>query len=261
MATKIEWTDWTWNPWWGCSDIAPESGKHAPSGASGICYAALFASRGLHAQFRGVAAGGRWTGKLIPAGGAVWRQPHRWRCGRVFTCSMSDFWHEGVPLEWLNAALDVIEATPHLTYQVLTKRPGNVNRRLANLKRRLPANVWLGVTVGHHQSLPLLKPLRRIEATLRFLSVEPLLTSVVPGLNLADIGWVITGGQSGPGAAGCDPEWVREVRDLCQQEGVPLFHKQWGTWASNPTPRHLELDPSAKGGATLDGRLWREFPA
>ncbi len=269
--TKIEWTalngrqGFTWNCWWGCGEIAPECGKHAPNGETGICYAALFASRSLHAQFRGVAAAGKWTGLILPASEAVWRAPYRWERrspgAGVFTCSMSDFWHEGVPLEWQDGALDVMEATPKLIYLLLTKRPAIAIRRLAALKRHLPPNVWIGVTIGHRQSLPLLKPLpRRIEAAKKFLSDEPLLTSLVPGLDLTDIDWCITGGQSGAGAAIGNPDHVRQIRDLCVAKSVAFFHKQRGTWASNPTRRDQELDPKAKGGATLDGRLWREFP-
>jgi protein gp37 len=172
---------------------------------------------------------------------------------------MSDFWHEAVPLPWLDEALNVIEATPHHTYQILSKRPGNITRRLAALNRPLPRNIWLGVTIGQSKSLPLLKPLLRIDATLRFLSCEPLLTGL-PDLRLDGIGWVIGGGQSGRGAALCNPTWMRALRDTCVAASVPFFLKQWGTWASNPTPAEVELDPKAKGGATLDGRLWREFP-
>jgi protein gp37 len=173
---------------------------------------------------------------------------------------MSDFWHERVPLEWLDEALGTIEATPHLTYQLLTKRPGNIGRKLAALNRRLPANAWIGATIGHPQSLPLLKPLLRVEASVRFLSVEPLLASMVPGLDLGGIAWVICGGESGHHARPCDPDWVRAVRDLCISRGVAFFFKQWGSWSNNPTPREQELDPAAKGGASLDGRLWRQFP-
>ena len=110
-----------------------------------------------------------------------------------------------------------------------------------------------------HNSLPLLKPLRRVDATLRFLSCEPLLTPL-PDLSLDGIGWVIGGGQSGQGAVCGNPKWIRDLRDLCVANSVPFFLKQWGTDAANPTPREQELDPKAKGGATLDGRLWREFP-
>ena len=108
----------------------------------------------------------------------------------------------------------------------------------------------------------LLKPLRHIEASIHFLSVEPLLAPMVPGLDLAGNDWVIGGGES-PGrlrARPCDPDWMRALRDLCIARGVPFFLKQWGAWQNNPTPRDQELDPKAHGGATLDGRLWREFP-
>lgn len=259
--SKIEWTRWTWNPWWGCREIAAECGRHAPNGEKGACYAAVFAGRGLHRHFLGVAAKGKWTGLILPANEKVWSAPYGWKQpDRVFTCSMSDFWFEDVPLEWLDRALTIIQETPHLSYQILTKRPGNIVRKLADLKRTLPKNVWLGVTCGHQSSLPLLKPLRRLEASVKFLSVEPLLTPMVPGLDLTDIQWAIAGGQSGRDAAICDPDWMRAVRDVCLQQGVPFFLKQWGVWTSNPTPREQELDPSAKGGATLDGRLWRQFP-
>jgi protein gp37 len=184
--TKIEWTDLTWNPWWGCRKIAPECDN---------CYAATlaasFASRGLHGVHAAVTDHGEWTGKLSRSSPSVWKAPPKWPKGsRVFTCSMSDFWHEDVPLDWLAEALDVIEATPTLTYQVLTKRPGNIARKLAALKRSLPDNVWIGATCGHINSLPVLKPLRRVEARVRFLSVEPLLTPMT-GLDLDGIGWVI----------------------------------------------------------------------
>jgi protein gp37 len=263
--TKIEWTDKTWNPWWGCSEIAPECGTDG-----GRCYAAVIASRGLISQHRGIAKGGTWTGRVSRSAESVWEAPfsfaHRSkvRLGGptlVFTCSMSDFWHEDVPLDWLDSALDVIEATPHLIYQVLTKRPATALRKLEKLNRALPLNVWFGVTIGHPQSLPLLKPLRRVDATLKFLSVEPLLAAMVPGLVLDGIGWVICGGQSGTGARACDPSWVRAVRDLSISQKVPFLLKQWGTWDNNPTPRAQELHPEAKGGATLDGRLWSQFPA
>jgi protein gp37 len=174
---------------------------------------------------------------------------------------MSDFWHEAVPLAWLDEALAVIERTPHLTYQVLTKRPGNIQRKLDALNRHLPENIWLGATIGHPKSLPLLKPLLRVDAAnLRFLSCEPLLADLTD-LSLNGVGWVIGGGQSGHGAAICNPDWMRRLRDKCSTECIPFFLKQWGTWESNPTAPSAELDPAAKGGATLDARLWREFPA
>ena len=193
-VTKIEWTDEQWNPWVGCNAIAPECDHR---------YAASFASRGLWPWHKSTAAKGEWTGIIERAPPTTWAKPHTWSRGtKVFASSMTDFWHEGVPMPWLAEALDVIEATPHLIYQTLTKRPGNVARKLATLNRRLPANVWIGATIGHPQSLPLLKPLRRIEASVRFLSVEPLLAPM-PGLDLDGIEWVICGGESGPKARPC----------------------------------------------------------
>jgi protein gp37 len=251
-VNKIEWTDRTWNPWWGCDKIAPECDH---------CYAARFAGRGLHPQFGGVATRGDWTGAIKQTTETAWAAPLMWRKpDRVFTCSMSDFWHEDVPLPWLDRAFDVIQATPHLTNQILTKRPGNIARKLADLKRNLPSNVWLGVTIGHAKSLPLMKPLVRVDAVIRFLSCEPLLTDL-SGLNLTGVGWVIGGGESGNRSRPTDPDWMRALRDAWIERRVPFFLKQWGNWPSNPTPRDQELDPTAKGGATLDGRLWRDFPA
>lgn len=267
--TEISWTDRTWNPWWGCSEIAPECGQHAPTGGHGLCYAAVFASRGLQAQHTGIAHAGKWTGVITRSTPAVWAAPFRWPAGSlVFTCSMSDFWHEDVPLAMLDEALDVIDRTPGLTYQILSKRPGNAQRRLDALKRRLPSNVWVGATIGHERSLPLLKPLRRLEATLRFLSCEPLLTAL-PGLTLDGIGWVIAGGQSGPDSVPTDPIWVRAIRDQCVAAGVPFHFKQWGSWHADAL-RHTDVAgrcpaPIMKigkkaAGAMLDGREWREFP-
>lgn len=258
-ATKIEWADWTWNPWWGCTEISPECGEDGGGPAGSVCYAAVFASRQMHPQFAGVAQAGHWTGVIRPASEAAWAEPFKWKSGLVFTCSQSDFWHEDVPLDALARALDVIYRTPWLTYLILTKRPGMIARRLADVKRDLPRNAWLGATIGHSRSIPLLKPFLRIDAPVHFLSCEPLLTSL-RSLPLAGVNWVIGGGQSGNGAALSPVERMQELRDMCVAAGVPFFLKQWGTWASNPTPRPLELDMKAKGGATLDGRLWRQLP-
>lgn len=231
--SKIEWTGKTWNPWWGCNEIAPECGTHAPNGSHGLCYAAVFASRGLHKAHAGAAVAGKWTGQISRSGPNVWAAPFKWGAQFVFTCSMSDFWHEGVPLPWVDEALDVMDRTPDLTYQILTKRPGNVNRRLADLKRHLPRNAWIGASIGHRHSLPLLKPLRQVDATFRFLSCEPLLTPL-PNLPLDGIAWVICGGQSGRNAAPMPEEWARDLRDQCAAANVKFFMKQMARKAAIP---------------------------
>jgi len=125
--TKIEWSNKTWNPWIGCRKIAPECDH---------CYAATFASHGLHTAHSGAGEHGDRTGAIIRNSPNVWTEPFKWRAGwRVFTCSMSDFWHESVPLPMLDEALAVIDETPRLTYQILTKRPGNVGRKLDDCRR------------------------------------------------------------------------------------------------------------------------------
>jgi protein gp37 len=259
--SQIEWTNHTWNCWWGCGKIAPECLK---------CYAARLAGRGLHPHMVETAAAGDWTGLIVPATESVWNAPFTWKKpSLIFTCSMSDFWHQDVPLPLLDRALDVMDRTPQHIYQILSKRPGNAGRKLAALGRRLPKNVWVGVTIGHTDSLPSLKPFLKIEAPIHFLSDEPLLTSLA-GMPLDGIDWVIVGGESGPTPRRTNADWMRDLRDRSVARGTPFFLKQWGNWESNPTPRHLELDPprlegkkkvGSKGGATLDGRLWREFPA
>jgi protein gp37 len=142
-----------------------------------------------------------------------------------------------------------------------TKRPGNIARRLADLKRRLLDNVWLGATCGRQKSFSMLKPLLRGSARRHFLSCEPLLTAL-PDLKLDGIG---LGHRRRPERF--PRRAVRSRLDarlarLVHRQRRGIFLKEWGTWASNPTPHHLELaDPkTTKGGATLDGRLWREYP-
>src|SRR5664279_209263 len=136
--------------------------------------------------------------------------------------------------------------TPQHTYQVLTKR----SARLPKIADKLdwPPNLWLGVSVEDAEHLYRVDHLRAVAAAVRFLSCEPLLGSLAC-LDLTDIGWVITGGESGPHARPLDQEWVREIRDLCIAAEVPFFHKQWG----GRTPK--------QGGRELDGLLWDEMPA
>jgi protein gp37 len=253
----------SWNPWHGCRYCAPECGKPAPGnpqpkGAG--CYAEREDSRNLHPHLAGVTVDGKWSELAIRNTETQWEAPKHYAAGTLcFTCSMSDFWFEAVPLEWQIEALDRIEEAYWVLFLMLTKRPAIAIRRLAQMKRTLPADLWFGATCGHPQSLPLLRPLRRIEATKKFLSVESLLAPMVPGLDLTDIDWVIAGGESGPRHRPCLPEWVRAVRDLCLVKQVPFFFKQWGHASNNPDWEN-ELARSSKGGATLDGRLWREFP-
>jgi protein gp37 len=173
--------------------------------------------------------------------------PLRWREPRtVFVNSMSDLFHARVPTEFVARVFAVLAATPQHTYQVLTKRARRLRRLAPDLP--WPDNVWMGVSVESLDVVDRVEELRRVPAAVRFLSCEPLL-GPLDGLDLNGIGWVIAGGESGPGARPMNPAWVAALRDACQRAGVAFFFKQWG----GPTPK--------AGGRMLEGRTWDEMPA
>lgn len=163
----------------------------------------------------------------------------------VFVNSMSDLFHDTVPLDFIRQVFAVMAETPQHTYQVLTKRA----RRLARVAEDLPwpANVWMGVSVESDRYSFRANHLRAVPAAVRFVSVEPML-GPVPKLDLADIHWVIAGGESGPGARPMRMEWVVDLQERCRVERVAFFFKQWG----GRTPK--------AGGRLLGGRTWDEMP-
>jgi len=164
----------------------------------------------------------------------------------IFTNSMSDFFHEELPFELLDRVLNVIEATPHHTYQILTKR----SSRMAEYSKRMggfPKNMWCGVTVESASNKFRMNDLRETEAAVRFVSIEPLIGRV-GHLDLSGIDWVIVGGESGPGYRPLDFDWAREVRDQCLNASVAFFFKQVGG-----------LKPKS-GGRLLDGQEWNQYP-
>lgn len=252
QASSIEWTGSTWNPVVGCSKI---------SAGCLNCYAERMARRlaamarsaagrgadpGRTANYIGVIDNsGHWNGHVHLDHGAV-EDPLHWRTPRtIFVNSMSDLFHERVPLEFVARIFDVMNGCPQHTFQVLTKRP----ERAAELAGRLPwpANVWMGTTVENCQVLERIASLRHIPAEIRFLSLEPLL-SPLPGLDLTDVHWVIVGGESGPGARPMATDWVTDIRDQCLRQDVPFFFKQWGGVNKK------------KAGRLLGGRTWDQMP-
>ena len=239
--SSIEWTEATWNPTTGCDRV---------SAGCDNCYALALAKRlkAMGADKYQTDGDPRTSGPGfgVALHESTLRQPYRWRNPRVvFVNSMSDLFHARVPLTFVQRVFEVIADTPQHTYQVLTKR----SARLRKLADRLdwPPNLWMGVSVEDDTQLSRIDDLRSVPASVRFLSCEPLL-GPLPNLNLDGIGWVITGGESGPNARELDRDWVRDIRDSCQLSGVPFFHKQWG----GRTPK--------AGGRELDGRLWDEMP-
>lgn len=236
--SKIEWTDATWNPVRGCVKISPGC-KH--------CYACTFAER-----FRGVEGHPYQQGfdlRLVPE---KLLEPLTWRMPKlVFVNSMSDLFQDGVPDEYIEAvALVMVEASWH-TFQVLTKRSGRMaallSTKLKSAARR--QHIWWGVSVEDKKyGLPRVDDLRNCPASVRFLSVEPLLEDL-GRFDLSGISWVIVGGESGPGARPMKREWVVSIRDQCFAKKVPFFFKQWGGVRKS------------QNGRELDGKTHDEYPS
>ena len=240
--SAIEWTDATWNPVRGCTKI---------SSGCAHCYAETFAER-----FRGVPGHPYEQGfdlRLIPG---KLTQPFLWRKPKmIFVNSMSDLFHEDVPDDYIVQVVRVMQQASWHTYQILTKRSERQRDLLQN-KLRFAAeepHIWWGVSVENRaQGLPRIDHLRSAPAGLRMLSVEPLLESLGT-IDLSGIGWVIVGGESGPGARPLQKSWVLEIRDQCQAANVPFFFKQWGGKQKSRTGRELE-------GRTYDEKPSRAEP-
>ncbi len=319
-GTSIEWTDETWNPVTGCTKVSPGCDH---------CYAEAFTKRFNRRPFEEITLHPERLGQPL-----AWKKPRR-----IFTCSMSDLFHDKVPWDYLLKVFEAMAATYDHTFQVLTKRPGRMdyfaNTVLAEYQNCHPMgpwnwlpNVWAGTSVESAKYLPRLDVLARVPAKVRFVSCEPLLgpldlrpwlggcprayetatgtfdPSGGPYRNLCagcgahkldhkqTLSWVIVGGESGPGARPMHPQWVRDIKDQCQEAGVPFFFKQWGEWRhlSNEVAQHigrstyvaldggtypagrappfprfdgyemLERVGKKAAGAMLDGREWREMP-
>jgi protein gp37 len=239
--SAIEWTEATWNPTTGCDRTSPGCDR---------CYALTLAKRlkamGLSKYQNDGDPRTSGPGFGLTMHPEVLQLPSRWGAARtVFVNSMSDLFHEAVPLAFIDQVFTVMASTPQHTYQVLTKR----SRRLAKIAGSLewPQNVWMGVSVENDRYTFRADHLRQVQAPVRFLSVEPMLGRV-PSLSLDGIQWVIAGGESGPGARPLREEWLKDLRDRCRERGVPFFFKQWG----GRTPK--------AGGREFEGRTWDELP-
>ena len=217
LLSKIEWTDATWNPVRGCTKISPGC-KH--------CYAERFAER-----IRGVKGHPFEQGfdlRLVPEKLA---EPLRWNEPRmIFVNSMSDLFHEGVPLSYILRVAGTMQLARWHTYQVLTKRSQRLRDVLCGPLQDVAkeAHIWWGVSVEDRKhGVPRIADLQSTEAAIRFLSVEPLLEDLGK-LPLKGISWVIVGGESGPGARPMKESWVLSICEQCEAANIPFFFKQWG---------------------------------
>jgi protein gp37 len=269
--TSIEWTSYSFNPWWGCERVSP---------ACAHCYADRDATR--------YGFGTLWQGDHRFLSEANWAKPLRWnRLAEegdpkrlVFCASMADVFEDHPDLRHLRDRLwGLIEATPALVWQLLTKRPENIERMLP--WSSAPHNVWLGTSIENIRFTWRARVLARTPAPVHFLSCEPLLGSLFPWmritdavcrvceadadlveecaacystgmgrspLSLDDIEWVIGGGESGPKHRETKPEWAVELRDRALAADIPFFWKQNGGLYGK------------QAGKELEGREWCEVP-
>jgi protein gp37 len=243
--TDIEWTEATWNPIAGCAMISPGCTN---------CYAQRMAAR-LAAmgteKYEGTTrkSGGRavWTGQVNFDEGALsvpltWRKPLR-----IFVNSMSDLFQESVPESFIGAVWRTMERAHWHTFQILTKRPERMRSILRDNPFPVLKNVWLGTSVESQRYVDRIDMLRDVPARVRFISFEPLLGPIAEA-DLAKIHWAIVGGESGPGARPMEARWVEDIRDICSEQKIAFFFKQWGGARKKTT------------GRTLQGRVWDEYP-
>jgi protein gp37 len=230
--TTIEWTEATWNPVTGCRKVSPGCAH---------CYAEALAER-----WRGVPGHPYEQGFDL----RLWPErldlPLHWKRPRlIFVNSMSDVFHEDIPLSFVQKIFDTMATADWHVFQVLTKR----HERMLELASviRWPPNVWMGVSIESANFVHRADYLRKVPAAVRFISAEPLLGPLTH-VDLTGIGWLIAGGESGPRHRPMQPQWVRELRDACDRDGVPFFFKQWGGRTSKA------------GGRSLDGRQWSDMP-
>jgi protein gp37 len=261
----IEWTDSTWNPWRGCDKVSP-----------GCAHCYMFRDQLRYGRDPYVVVRAADQTFFAPVRNTKWAKT-REACiaerGRhlVFTCSWSDWFHPAAD-DLRREAWEIIRRTPQSTYQILTKRPERIAECLPEDWGEGYPNVWLGVTIENRRFVDRADLLRAVPAAVRFISAEPLLGPLVPmhpstmagpgwyvwpgrgllrhrGLDLHNINWLITGGESGPGHRRFDPDWALDLRDACAAAGTAFLHKQNG----GPRPD--------SNGRLLDGRTWDEFPS
>lgn len=234
MATNssIEWTNMTWNPVTGCTKVS-QGCKN--------CYAERMAKR-----LKAMGVDRYRDGFAVTLHEDLIETPKRWKGSKlVFVNSMSDVFHEKVPLEFIQRMFKTMRECPQHTFQLLTKR----SERLVELAPHLEwaPNIWMGVSVEDSRVIKRIDDLRSVPAYVRFLSCEPLIGSLT-GLNLEGIHWVIAGGESGPRSRPMEARWVIEIKDACEQADVAFFFKQWGGTRKDLT------------GRELNGRTYDEFP-
>ena len=242
--TGIAWTDSTFNPWIGCTKVGPGCDH---------CYAEALMDKRWHRVRWGAGEQRERTSQ------SNWRQPLLWereheafmlahgRRRRVFCASLADVFDNEAPPQWRGELWALVKATPHLDWLILTKRIGNV-RGMAPADG-MPPNVWLGATMVNQPEWDRdVRKLLAVDASVRFVSVEPMVGPISGGLVLHGLDWVIVGGESGHGARPIQREWIESLRRECEVAGVAFFFKQWGGASATA------------GGCDLHGHEVKQWP-
>lgn len=230
--TSIEWTDLTWNPITGCTKISPGCAN---------CYAERFAKRlqamGVPQYQDGFEV--RIHENLVERPLTIKSPKH------IFLNSMSDLFHEDVPQYFIKKIFTTMNSAHWHLFQILTKRSDMLFKM--NQVLTWSENIWMGVSIENEKFMNRLDDLRKTNASLKFISFEPLL-GPIPKINLDGIDWVIVGGESGPRSRAVEKEWITQIRDQCIKTNIPFFFKQWG--GKN----------KKKNGRLLEGIVWDQFP-
>lgn len=233
-STKIEWTESTWNPITGCSKI---------STGCKFCYAEVMARR-----LKAMGQEKYKNGFELTLHPGTLQEPYTWKKGKmIFVNSMSDLFHKDIPVEYIKHVFKVIKDNPQHVFQVLTKRADVLRYYDSEGWLEWPHNLWMGVTVENSNLTKRIDLLRQTGARVKFLSCEPLLSSL-PYLNLEGIDWVIVGGESGRTPRPIKEEWVIDLKEQCQAVKVAFYFKQWG--GTN----------KKKAGKILEGKVYNQMP-
>ncbi|MCH7904204.1 MAG: phage Gp37/Gp68 family protein [Armatimonadetes bacterium] len=232
-TSSIEWTNMTWNPVTGCTKVS-QGCKH--------CYAERMAKR-----LKAMGTERYKNGFKLTLHPDLIELPKQWKKPRlIFVNSMSDLFHENIPLEFIEQIFTTIKECPQHTFQVLTKRSERLSQVAGELE--WPENLWMGVSIEDDRVIQRVHDLRTVPAAVRFLSCEPLI-GPLDDLPLDGIHWVIVGGESGPKARPMDGDWARSIRAQCYDANVKFFFKQWGGVRKHVT------------GRELDGKFYDDMPA
>jgi len=230
--SKIEWTQSTWNPVTGCTKVSLGCEN---------CYAERLALR-----LQSTGSPNYKNGFKVTLHPHMLNLPTKWKKSRmVFVNSMSDLFHEDIPIDFIQKVFEIMNNCPQHIFQILTKRA----ERLADLNHLLSwtNNIWMGVTIEHENYLYRKDYLKKTNANIKFISFEPLLSSM-PNIELENIDWIIVGGESGPGARPLNPDWVIKIKNQCLSKKLPFFFKQWGGYNKK------------KNGRLLEGKEWNQVP-